>query len=441
MTQGNGSRKKSLWRPVNRSRLYPMVPRSTRKKWDTSQDTASWLHALYLQRRDDMLPAYFDKFNHYDCPQGVGAWARWYLIDVLLESLRQVKANGALIKKRTGMSRLRQLWQVLRLSRSVPMTPKTYYYNEMFRPEVQARANELLHRHELKGVLYLLATDQTDLAEISPLTDKPAFATKAIQEGLPVTKTEAVLADGEVVETSSELPKADLFVKPRGAKGGKGAQLWLHCSGDDSFKHSHTGVVVAREGFLTHLKNQEDADFLVQRRLVAHQDLADLTLDAVPTVRLITFTNEEGDSELVAGALRMPAKEGAIVDNFHAGGIAARIDVSTGQLGQAVSMKLDPAGKLDSHPVTGGPIEGRKLPLWEELVELTHRAHVSFAPRVIIAWDICLTDDGPVLVEGNEQPGIELAQRLSGEPLGSSRFGQLLAHHIERHLSSNSSST
>lgn len=436
MAQSNGSRKKSVWRPINRSRLYPMVPRSTRKKWEVSQDTASWLHALYLQRRDDMLPAYFDKFNHYDCPQGFSAWARWYVVDVLYESLRQVKANGALIKKRTGLSRARQLWQVLRLSRSVPMTPKTYYYNEMFRPEVRKRANEFLHRHELKGVLYLLAADQTDLAEKSPLTDKPAFATKAIAEGLPVTETVAVLADGEIVEAPAELPLSDLFVKPRGAKGGKGAQLWLYEADTDNYRNSRESDVVARGDFLEHLRDQPDADYLVQKRLVAHHELEDLTLDAVPTVRLITFTNEEGDSELVAGALRMPAKPGAIVDNFHAGGIAARIDVSTGQLGQAVSMALDPAGKHDVHPVTGGPIASRKLPMWEELVKLTHRSHASFAPRVIIAWDICLTDDGPVLVEGNEQPGIELVQRLSGEPLGSSRFGQLLALHIECYLSS-----
>lgn len=439
MTQNNGKSKKSLWRPVNRSRLYPMVPRATRKKWESSNDTASRLHAIYLRRRDEMLPAYFDKFDQYDCPQGLGAWARWYLLDVLLESLRQVKANGALIKKSAGLSRARQLWQILQLSRSVPMTPKTYYYNEMFRPEVRKRANELLHRHELKGVLYLLTTDQTSLAEVSPLTDKPAFAAKAAADGLPVTSTIAVLADGEVVQAPDDMPTTDLFLKPRGAKGGKGAQLWLYRAEDDSYIQSHSGETVGRTDLLDHLARQEGVDFLVQQRLVAHQDLADLTLDAVPTVRLITFTNEDGASELVAGALRMPAKEGAIVDNFHAGGIAARIDVDTGELGQAVSMKLDPAGKHDFHPVTGGAIAGRKLPLWEEVVEVTHRAHARFAPRVIIAWDICLTDDGPVLVEGNEQPGIELVQRLSGQPLGTSRFGELLAYHIDRYLATESS--
>ncbi|QSB04807.1 sugar-transfer associated ATP-grasp domain-containing protein [Natronoglycomyces albus] len=428
----------SLWKPLKRSRLYPMVWRSQRRRWRRSDDVASRLHLLYWQRRDDMLPAYFAKFDQYECPQGFKAALRWYALDVGLDSLRQVKRYGSLIRTRTGMSRLRQLWQVLWWSAKVPMTPKTYYHNEMYRPEVRQRYNEFLHRHELKGVLYLLAAPQENLADIAPLNDKSAFADKAQADGLPVVGTVALIAEGDITKAPDQIPRADLFVKPRGAKGGKGAQLWIYQEAPDSFTNSKQQLTVERSQLLEHL-SQDDADCVVQRRLIAHPELADLTLDAVPTLRLITFTNESGDSEVVAGAFRMPAKKGAVVDNFHAGGIAAPIDVDTGTLGPAISMKLDPAGKHSAHPVTGAAIDGRVLPGWEDILEVTHRAHQAFAPRVLVGWDICMSKDGPILVEGNEQPGIDLVQRLSGQPLGTSRFGQLLAHHIDAHLAATKS--
>jgi hypothetical protein len=119
------------------------------------------------------------------------------------------------------------------------------------------------------------------------------------------------------------------------------------------------------------------------------------------------------------------------VDNFHAGGILANVDLASGRLGRATDIGLTPdIGWVDEHPDTKAAITGRRLPLWPEVLALASRAHAAFSHRVLVGWDIAVAADGPCLVEGNVAPDSDLHQRASGEPLGGGRFGELLAYHL-----------
>ena len=73
---------------------------------------------------------------------------------------------------------------------------------------------------------------------------------------------------------------------------------------------------------------------------------------------------EKGDYEVTDAALRMSVSPASPVDNFHAGGIAAAVDVRTGRLGQATDLGMGPDFKWhDVHPLTGAQITGRQLPV------------------------------------------------------------------------------
>ena len=88
----------------------------------------------------------------------------------------------------------------------------------------------------------------------------------------------------------------------------------------------------------------------------------------------------------------------------------------------------------DEHPVSGEAITGRILPLWEQVPELARRAHAIFPDQVAIGWDIALCEQGPLLVEGNKSPDLDIIQRICRTPLGNTRFGELLCFHIKRAL-------
>jgi hypothetical protein len=152
----------------------------------------------------------------------------------------------------------------------------------------------------------------------------------------------------------------------------------------------------------------------------------------------MTCRNERGEYEVTNAAFRMAQGDNIVVDNFHAGGILAKVDIRTGVLGRATdgALALGPGtGWCERHPETGGTILGRRLPLWPQVLDLARRAHATaFRDHVVIGWDVAICDDGPRLIEGNKGPDLDLVQRSHGEPLGNTRFGQLLAYNLQRSL-------
>jgi hypothetical protein len=419
-----------------RERVVPVVPPAGRRRWERAapDDWASRLHLLYLRHRDRVQPAYFARSGDYRMPRrGLPRVWRWYALDVGLGSVRLLWRTGRAVRAAVGVPLRRQAWQLWRLSVSLPARPEHYYTFEWYRPERRARAGEYLHRYETKGGLYAMLASRPDLEAVAPLTDKVGFAGHAARAGLPVVPTLAVVRPGQP-PAGVRLPGADLFVKPAGGRGGRGAQKWSYLAGSDSFRASSAGAPaeLPRTVLLDRLASAGAAvPWLVQPCLVNHPELADLALDAAATCRVVTILDEAGDPEPVVAIFRMPAVPGAVVDNLHRGGIAAPVEIGTGRLGPATGYAVaGPPTRFAHHPVTGAVITGRALPQWSAVLALAVRAHRAFAPRVLVGWDISVGPDGPVLVEGNEQPGVDGLQRLHDRPLGSHRFGELLAWHL-----------
>ena len=68
--------------------------------------------------------------------------------------------------------------------------------------------------------------------------------------------------------------------------------------------------------------------------------------------------------------------------------------------------------------------------MWPEILELVLAAHRHFG-KALVGWDVAVTPDGPVLVEGNSHPTLD-TQRPHRTPLGLTRFGEVVAHHLKR---------
>ena len=111
----------------------------------------------------------------------------------------------------------------------------------------------------------------------------------------------------------------------------------------------------------------------------------------------------------------------------------APIDVETGTLGQVTGDQPECLSEWsDRHPVTEAMVAGRIVPLWQELAELAIKAHAMVPERVLIGWDMALTAEGPVLIEGNSFADVLIPQRVYRTPLGHMRMGELLNFHLDR---------
>ncbi len=353
----------------------------------------------------------------------------WPVVALASSLLWQVPRHFARAHTEGGRSVALQVCDQMRLAMGANMWPHHYYMFELYLRSHRGQAHEYLLRQETKHGVFTILKDAARKNET--LARKDRFAEACAAAGLPHVPTIAVLKGGEIVWQGHRqaLPSVDLFVKPVAAQGGRGAEQWLWRG---EYYEGALGVRETAGSLLQHLKRRSrGGEILVSPRLVNHAAFAGLALGALSTLRIVTCRNERNEPETVAAVLRSPRRSDAVVDNFHAGGLAAMVDLRSGRLSEATDLGLSPDSAWHArHPVTGAPIEGFLAPFWPEAKALAERAHRLLGDRVVVGWDVAILADGPCLIEGNGFPDLDIIQRCGRKPLGRSRFCDLIVHHL-----------
>jgi len=289
-----------------------------------------------------------------------------------------------------------------------------------------------LTRAQTKHAIYAMLAKAR--GSTSPLGDKEAFARFCEERQVSAIPVLLSAHSGEL-RGNSDLPRTDLFLKPVHGRGGRGAERWDYVG--DAYKlNGHPAL--SADQFLNRLQKMSQAQpYLVQQRARNHPAMRDLSNGALNTIRLISCLNEQDQPEMMGAVLRIAVGDNVTVDNVHAGGLAAAIDLDEGRLMPATDLGADAKlGWLDRHPQTGATITGRVLPMWDQVEELVRKAHLAFGDRIVIGWDIAIMADRPRLVEGNSGPDIDLVQRPLRMAFADGRLGELLAFHLKRYESS-----
>ena len=89
--------------------------------------------------------------------------------------------------------------------------------------------------------------------------------------------------------------------------------------------------------------------------------------------------------------------------------------------------------RFETHPLTGIPFMGFQVPLWDEALDMVRKAaRKAYGYNCHwIGWDVAITPDGPVLVEGNNLPGYDMCQNAGHVDEGMlPRFEKLLGRPI-----------
>lgn len=344
---------------------------------------------------------------------------------------------GTRVARAHGRSRVQQAADILRLAWTDGLDAQTYYMQELFKrpatPPATPRAAGTLTRFETKNGLFsaLKRLAPQRKSERSPLGDKLAFYARCHRHHVPTVPVLLAACRGglELIDPGIGAT-GDLFVKPRRGKGARGTTL-LTRIGQDLYLLPD-GRRTSLDAYLGDLaRASHGADYLVQPRLVNHADIADLADQSLIVIRVITCLDAAGQPQVTHGMLRVIGKlEPAWRDATE---YAAPIDLSTGRLGAMTGDKL--AGALDwhdFHPVTGAPVQGRQLGQWPAVRDAALGAHRAFTDRILLGWDIAVTPQGIVIVEGNALPDVAFLQRVHRTAIGSSPLAPLLRHHLQR---------
>jgi len=148
-------------------------------------------------------------------------------------------------------------------------------------------------------------------------------------------------------------------------------------------------------------------DMIAESLLVQCDEMAAIHPSSVNTVRALTIKGK-----LVSAVLRMGVG-GGFVDNGCSGGIFAQLDVDTGIVVTKGADLLE--HRFLHHPTTGIVLPGFQVPQWDAVRRTVEQAMDLVPNAVIVGWDVAITADGPVLIEGNCYPSVQIMQTAGME--------------------------
>ena len=125
---------------------------------------------------------------------------------------------------------------------------------------------------------------------------------------------------------------------------------------------------------------------------------------SVNTLRMMTVMDSSGEVHLIKVAFRCGVGE-AVVDNFCAGGVLYPVDIQYGRI-SAPGVTYSLGQHIFIHPGTDTYMIGYEIPFWKQTVEMLTEVAKRIPQVRFVGWDIAISSDGPVLIEGNQYPGV-----------------------------------
>ncbi len=212
------------------------------------------------------------------------------------------------------------------------------------------------------------------------------------------------IPEDEALSIVSSCTAGKLFVKPNFGLGGKG--IFVFTKKADGYR-TRKGEYFDKDFIKNNLVKQS---YVIQEGLIQHPDMDAIYAGSINTCRIITRVTDS-KPEILFSMLRMGQK-GSEVDNASQGGLYCKIDKESGQLGDFAYS--NDRQKYFFHTDSAVEFAKTQVPQWRDIQEFILKAAVQLREISMVGWDVALTMEGPVIIEINEGPDIEIVQDLYG---------------------------
>ena len=202
-----------------------------------------------------------------------------------------------------------------------------------------------------------------------------------------------------------------LFFRPPSEYGGKGV-----------FKLTRTG-----------LKNELDVRFdslingyYVHTKIIEqHKEINKIHNKSVSTLRIISLITSENHPEIISVFMRFGVGD-SVIDNASSGGFFVGVNIDEGTLKDTGHYLSQYGGaKIKKHPDSGFIFEGFKVPYFKEACEEVLKG-IMVIPNRFIGWDVAITPNGPIIVEANSSPHLQISNIVNGGLLKNPHIKKLL---------------
>jgi len=352
--------------------------------------------------------------------------------------LRGISRYGSGVKRKYEVGLFKQFRYLTADNFSYRILPESFYMYQLYLAGNRSQRHGHFAFSEILPMQQYLI-DAMGCADFPSLRNKNRFAERCSELGLPSVPVLAEFAEGKMTShglandgCDRAFPAADLFSKPSEYWCGIGANLWRYQS-SGKYVNALSGESYTQEALIAKLcAESKSGKIVLQKKLSNHPAIAGtLTSGGLATVRLVTCRTPSGAVDFLPPAIRMPIGQ-AIVDNIAQGGLAAPIDLATGEICGPAMQKDKAVGisRFEKHPDTGVDLIGVQLPRWQEVLDLGRQAHASFPSMPFVGWDIAILPEGPLVLEGNPWWDIDLTILPHRISLPDTQFIPYYNHHF-----------
>lgn len=244
-----------------------------------------------------------------------------------------------------------------------------------------------------------------------PLADNKLLTKDLLKEaGLPVAKTYRVYKYfHEVSQLQQDLAGFENFVvKPANGRGGGGIKViagrqnpplaseWLGLNDEvisvDSIRKQVLDIIFGIYSFDTH-----DVA-IVEEKVIQHHLIDHIFDSGLSDARIIMCRHNP-----IMAMIRIPTRLSDGRANLHQGAIGAGIDIETGITQHAIFK----GETLLRHPDSDKQLAGISIPYWQNTMQICQQV-ARLMPLKYLGIDIAITQNGPVILEVNVRPGIEI---------------------------------
>lgn len=185
-----------------------------------------------------------------------------------------------------------------------------------------------------------------------------------------------------------------IFCKPPSECGGHSIERYV------------TSEVAAPEELYRHLMQKNL--ICLEEGVVQHPKMKELSENSLNTIRIATTISPQGEVNVAYMSLRFSTTD-AHIDNASMGG-AFTLLTEDGRITRPGYINYPVEMSFTEHPATGESIIGFQVPMLEEIHRFVKEAAMVLPESRYVGWDIGISEKGPVIIEGNSYPSVELYQ-------------------------------
>ena len=265
------------------------------------------------------------------------------------------------------------------------------------------------------GVLGLNQRNADYIMALNPRRNYPIVDNKlltkelAIRHGVPVPELYGALATPHEIRGLPAIlaDHQDFVLKP--AHGSQGDGILVIVDRRKGRYRTSGGRFLEWEDLEHHLTNALSGQFslgglpdkvMVEYRVKFDPVFDDVSYQGVPDLRIIVYRGYP-----MMCMVRLPTRQSDGKANLHQGAVGAGIDIATGLTMRAVG----PGNSIvEEHPDTGVAIAGRLIPYWDQVLLMAAQCY-ELTKLGYLGADIVLdADKGPLLLELNARPGLNV---------------------------------